>query len=124
MCRGFGELFFSFFEKNLDFLKQVFFHDGSVGASGVVHIFLATVLGLLEGHSRAAIGFLIVNRDGDKPHRRIADAHKDAKHHIEEIHHHTRKQADTSPKSKIICEKPAKPCFVQFAEDECFGLPK
>lgn len=59
MCRGFGELFFSFFEKHLDFLKQVFFHDGSVGAGGVVHIFLATVLGLLEGHSRAAVGFLI-----------------------------------------------------------------
>lgn len=59
LCRGFGELFFSFFEKHLDFLKQVFFHDGSVGAGGVVHIFLATVLGLLEGHSRAAVGFLI-----------------------------------------------------------------
>ena len=59
MCRGFGELLFSFFEKNLDFIKQVFFHDGSVGAGGVVHIFLATVLGLLEGHSRTAVGFLI-----------------------------------------------------------------
>ena len=50
---------FLFFEKHLDFLKQVFFHDGSVGAGGVVHIFLATVLGLLEGHIRAAVGFLI-----------------------------------------------------------------
>ena len=59
-CCGFGELFFSLFEKDLYFSKDFLLNDGGVSFGGVVHIFLATVFGLLERNCGIPGGFLIV----------------------------------------------------------------
>ena len=42
------------------FIKYIFLDNGSVCAGGIVHIFFAAVLGLLERHSRVTVCFLIV----------------------------------------------------------------
>lgn len=42
------------------FIKGFFLDNGSVCAGGIVHIFLAAVLGLLERHGRVTVCFLIV----------------------------------------------------------------
>ena len=57
---GLIKLLLAFLQQRLNFIEDITVKQRSMGAFGIVHVFLATVLKLPEGNSGISIGLLVV----------------------------------------------------------------